>query len=194
MKIVVKVAEVTEKLFAADICQEIESSAKARGTGIAKRSVEYIESKIESGRAVIAKTEQNEFAGFCYIETFGHGKYVANSGLIVASVFRNQGLASAIKKKAFELSRALYPEAKLFGLTTNCSVMSINSDLGYKPVTYNKLTDDENFWNGCKSCVNYPTLMQKEMKNCICTAMIFDPDLYKNPIVKNIEISGILVQ
>ncbi|MEO6188665.1 MAG: GNAT family N-acetyltransferase, partial [Ginsengibacter sp.] len=45
----------------------------------------------------------------------------------------------------------------------------------YEPVTYSELTDDENFWAGCKSCVNYDILISKERKNCMCTAMLFDP-------------------
>jgi hypothetical protein len=53
--------------------------------------------------------------------------------------------------------------------------MKINSDLGYEPVTYSELTTDEQFWNGCKSCVNYEILQSKEKKNCLCTAMLYDP-------------------
>lgn len=158
----------------------MESSAKARGTGIAKRSPEYIEMKIDEGKAVIAVTKSGEWVGFCYIETWGHGEYVANSGLIVAPEFRKTGVAKAIKKKIFNLSREKYPESKIFGLTTGLAVMKINSELGYEPVTYSELTQDENFWAGCKSCVNYEILMSKDRKNCMCTAMLFDPkDHYK---------------
>jgi hypothetical protein len=85
------------------------------------------------------------------------------------------GLAKAIKHKIFELSRTKYPDAKLFGLTTGLAVMKINSELGYEPVTYSELTQDEDFWKGCKSCVNYDILTMKERKNCMCTAMLFDP-------------------
>lgn len=159
----------------------MESSAKARGTGIAKRSSGYIEQKIDEGKAVIAITDQNEWAGFCYIETWSHGEYVANSGLIVAPVFRKSGVAKSIKKKIFELSRTLYPDAKIFGLTTGLAVMKINSDLGYEPVTYSELTQDEAFWAGCKSCVNYEILMSKERKNCMCTAMLYDPKDHYEP-------------
>ena len=161
--------------FAQIICDEMESSAKARGTGIAKRSPEYIKEKMREGKAVIAFTEDGIWAGFCYIETWSHGEYVANSGLIVAPAFRKSGLAKNIKKKIFELSQKLYPGAKLFGLTTGLAVMKINSDLGYEPVTYSELTQDEAFWAGCKSCVNYEILMSKERKNCMCTAMLYDP-------------------
>jgi hypothetical protein len=153
----------------------MESSAKARGTGIAKRSPEYIKEKMREGKAVIAFTEDGFWAGFCYIETWSHGEYVANSGLIVAPAFRKSGLAKNIKKKIFDLSQKLYPGAKLFGLTTGLAVMKINSDLGYEPVTYSELTQDEAFWAGCKSCVNYEILMSKERKNCMCTAMLYDP-------------------
>lgn len=159
----------------------MEASAKARGTGIAKRSPDYISMKMEEGKAVIAHTPEGEWVGFCYIETWSHGEYVANSGLIVAPAFRKTGVAKAIKKRIFELSREKYPDSKLFGLTTGLAVMKINSDLGYEPVTYSELTQDEAFWAGCKSCVNHDILMAKERKNCLCTAMLFDPKDHFEP-------------
>ena len=167
--------------FAETICDEMEESAKARGTGIAKRSPEYIRDKMKEGKAVIALTKAGEWAGFCYIETWSHGQYVANSGLIVAPQFRKSGLAKAIKKKIFGLSRKKYPDAKIFGLTTGLAVMKINSELGYEPVTYSELTQDEAFWAGCKSCVNYEILMSKDRKNCMCTAMLYDPKDHYEP-------------
>ncbi|MCY7290565.1 MAG: GNAT family N-acetyltransferase, partial [Ferruginibacter sp.] len=144
--------------FAVIIASEMESSAKARGTGIARRTPEYIQQKMLEGKAVVAFSKDGIWAGFCYIETWSHGQYVANSGLIVAPQFRKSGLAKAIKKKIFALSRTTYPDAKLFGLTTGLAVMKINSDLGYEPVTYSELTQDDAFWAGCKSCVNYEIL------------------------------------
>ncbi len=158
----------------------MESSAKARGTGIAKRSPEYVAQKMEEGKAVIALTKEGEWVGFCYIETW-EGEYVANSGLIVAPQHRKSGVAKSIKEKVFQLSREKYPEAKIFGLTTGLAVMKINSDLGYEPVTYSELTQDEKFWAGCKSCVNYDILMMKERKNCLCTAMLYDPKDHYEP-------------
>jgi len=162
--------------YATTICNEMESSAKARGTGIAKRSPQYIEQKMLEGKAVIAFSPGNQWAGFCYIETWSHGNYVANSGLIVAPEFRKSGLAKAIKQKVFELSKTKYPHAKIFGLTTGLAVMKINSDLGYEPVTYSELTQDEDFWKGCRSCVNFEILKSKDRKNCLCTAMLYNPD------------------
>jgi hypothetical protein len=167
--------------YAAIIAAEMESSAKARGTGIAKRTPDYLIAKIDEGKAVIAHTPNGEWVGFCYIETWSHGEYVANSGLIVAPQFRKSGVAKAIKQKIFTLSREKYPEAKIFGLTTGLAVMKINSDLGYEPVTYSELTQDEAFWAGCKSCVNYDILMSKERKNCLCTGMLFDPKDHYTP-------------
>ena len=169
------IANASHQDFAQIICDEMESSAKARGTGIAKRSPDYIKEKMREGKAVIAFTPDGFWAGFCYIETWSHGEYVANSGLIVAPPFRKSGLARQIKKMVFSLSRKMYPEAKIFGLTTGLAVMKINSELGYEPVTYSELTDDENFWAGCKSCVNYDILISKDKKNCMCTAMLYDP-------------------
>ena len=161
--------------YAPQICVEMAESAKARGTGIAQRSPEYVADKMLEGKAVIALHKDGSWAGFCYIETWSHGDFVANSGLIVNPEFRKVGLAKAIKHKVFELSRNKYPEAKIFGLTTGLAVMKINSELGYEPVTYSELTQDEDFWKGCRSCVNYDILTMKERKNCMCTAMLFDP-------------------
>ncbi len=162
--------------FAETICDEMEASAKVRGTGIAKRSPEYVANKILEGKAVIALHKDGTWAGFCYIETWSHGSFVANSGLIVNPIYRKAGLAKAIKFKIFELSRQKYPDAKIFGLTTGLAVMKINSELGYEPVTYSQLTQDENFWKGCQSCVNYDILMSKGRQNCMCTAMLYDPE------------------
>src|SRR3954470_21858772 len=175
------VANESHLSFAQIICDEMAASAKARGTGIAKRSPEYIQQKMREGKAVIAFTDNGIWAGFCYIETWSHGEYVANSGLIVSPSFRKSGLAKLIKKKIFGLSRKLYPTAKIFGLTTGLAVMKINSELGYEPVTYSELTQDEGFWAGCKSCVNYDVLMSKERKNCLCTAMLYDPKDHYEP-------------
>ena len=180
-EIIIRVATQDDKKYSTIITDEMEASAKARGIGIAKRSPEYIEIKIDEEKAVIAVTKNGEWVGFCYIETWSHGEYVANSGLIVSPPFRNSGVAKAIKQKIFNLSRQKYPEAKIFGLTTGLAVMKINSDLGYEPVTYSELTQDEAFWAGCKSCVNYDILMGKERKNCMCTAMLFDPKDHYEP-------------
>jgi N-acetylglutamate synthase-like GNAT family acetyltransferase len=180
-QIIIRVATPDDKVYSKIITDEMEASAMARGTGIAKRSPEYIEQKIDEGKAVIALTAGGKWIGFCYIETWSHGEYVANSGLIVAPEYRKSGVAKSIKKKIFNLSREKYPEAKIFGLTTGLAVMKINSDLGYEPVTYSELTQDEAFWAGCKSCVNYEILMSKERKNCMCTAMLYDPKDHYEP-------------
>ena len=179
--IIVRVATSEDIIHATVITDEMAASAQARGTGIAKRSPEYIRQKMTEGKAVIAVTKENQWVGFCYIEAWGHEKFVANSGLIVAPEFRKSGIAKTIKHKIFALSRKKYPEAKIFGLTTGLAVMKINSDLGYEPVTYSELTDDDNFWAGCKSCVNYDILMSKNRKNCMCTAMLYDPKDHFEP-------------
>jgi hypothetical protein len=160
--------------FSESICQMIEAAARERGTGIAKRSVIYIQSKIEEGKAVIA-LEDGLLAGFCYIESWGHEKFVANSGLIVHPDFRKSGLAKLIKKKTFDLSLEKYPEAKVFGITTSLAVMRINAGLGYKPVTFSELTDDNTFWSGCQSCKNFDILTRTNRSHCLCTGMLFDP-------------------
>jgi GNAT superfamily N-acetyltransferase len=161
--------------YAEAICELIETAAKQRGTGIAKREPEYIKTKMTNGNAVIA-LDGDKLAGFCYIEIWEDKKYVANSGLIVHWDYRGQGLAKKIKAKAFELSRKKYPISKLFGITTSLPVMKINSDLGYRPVTFSELTQDETFWKGCQSCPNYDILSRNNRSNCLCTGMLFDPN------------------
>lgn len=183
-KIKIVVADESHIGFVDTILSTIETAAKARGTGIAKRSPEYIKKKMEEGKAIIAFVN-DEFAGFCYIETWGDKKFVANSGLIVVEKFRGHGLAKAIKKKAFDLSRSRYPEAKIFGLTTGLAVMKINSDLGYKPVTFSELTDDKDFWKGCEACVNFDILQRNNNKMCLCTGMLYDPAVESKKTVKH---------
>lgn len=175
MKIDIVVAEKKNLSYVTAINDAIDEAAKARGTGIARRTDEYITDKIEQGKAIIA-LNRDEFVGFCYIESWGHEKFVANSGLIVRTPYRGLGVAKKIKKAAFELSRKKFPNAKLFGLTTGEQVMRINTSLGYVPVTFAKLTDDEQFWAGCKSCVNYDILQRTNMTKCLCTGMVYDPE------------------
>lgn len=178
MVIDILVANKEHAVYAQQIVAMIEDAAKKRGTGIAKRKPEYIVQKMENGNAIIALDGQ-EVAGFCYIESWGHGKYVANSGLIVNENYRGLGLSKQIKKKAFEMSKEKFPTAKLFGLTTSLPVMKINSELGYRPVTFSELTDDEAFWKGCQSCVNYDILTRTDRKHCLCTGMLHDPNEQK---------------
>lgn len=173
-KINIVVADASHLPYVDIILETIATAAKARGTGIARRSPEYIQKKMEEGKAIIAFVNE-EFGGFCYIETWGDKKFVANSGLIVVEKFRGHGLAKAIKKKAFDLSRSRYPDAKIFGLTTGLAVMKINSELGYKPVTFSELTNDKAFWKGCEACVNFDILQRNHNKMCLCTGMLYDP-------------------
>ncbi|WP_324025188.1 GNAT family N-acetyltransferase [Maribacter sp. BPC-D8] len=166
--------------YAQDICDTIADSAKVRGTGIAKRTPEYIQRKLSNGNAILA-LDGEKFAGFCYIEIWGHEKFVANSGLIVHPDYRGQGLAKKIKAKIFDLSREKFPDAKIFGITTGLAVMKINNDLGYKPVTFSELTDDPEFWKGCQTCKNFDILTRTEQKMCLCTGMLYDGTTKKKP-------------
>ena len=172
MKLIV--ANTTHFKYAQAICDTIADSAKVRGTGIAKRTPEYIKKKLANGNAIIALNGE-AFAGFCYIEIWGHEKFVAHSGLIVHPDFRNQGLARKIKKAIFDLSMKKFPDAKIFGITTGLPVMKINYELGYKPVTFSELTDDPEFWKGCQTCKNFDVLTRTEQKMCLCTGMLYDP-------------------
>ena len=177
--IIVRIANEGDSKYSQEIVDEMASSAKARGTGIAKRTPEYVSGKMKEGKAVIAITEGGQWVGFCYIECWGHEKFVANSGLIVSPEFRGRGVAKAIKFTAFRLSRKKFPGAKIFGLTTGLQVMKINNELGYSPVPFSELTDDDEFWKGCGSCVNFPILTSKNRKNCLCTGMLYDPEWEK---------------
>ena len=175
MNINIYIASESHTKYAEEICELVYISAQERGTGIAKRSPEYVKQKMRDGKAVIALAEDGTFAGYSYIETWSHTKFVANSGLIVAHQFRNTGLAKRIKKKIFELSRTMYPYAKIFSITTGLAVMKINTALGYKPVPFSELTDDKEFWAGCKGCINYDVLERNNFQRCLCTGLLYDP-------------------
>mgnify|MGYP002624929362 FL=1 len=161
--------------YAREIVDEIYLSSLERGTGIAKRTPEYIISKMEAGKAVMALTEDGRFAGFSYIESWEGKKYVANSGLIVAHEFRGQGLAMKIKERIFRLSREMFPDAKIFSITTGAAVMKMNYELGFRPVTFNELTKDPEFWKGCEGCRHFGILKDRDYKMCLCTGLLYDP-------------------
>ncbi len=176
MHIDVMVADASHIIYADEICEEILISARERGTGIARRTPEYISEKILAGKAIIAIDENGRFAGFSYIETWGGKEYVANSGLIVAHAFRGIGLAMRIKTRIFELSREKYPNAKIFSITTGAAVMKMNYELGFRPVTFAALTDDPEFWKGCQGCRNYQILESNNYRMCLCTGLLYDPE------------------
>jgi len=160
--------------YAAGVCEMIEEASKDKNTALAIRTIDYIEEKLKTEKAIIA-LHHDKVIGFCYIETWEHGKFVANSGLIVSAEYRKSGLAQTIKEMAFKLSEKKYPNAKIFGLTTSLAVMKINSNLGYKAVTFSELTTDDNFWKGCETCKYFDILQRTTRKHCLCTAMVFDP-------------------
>ena len=172
----VEVANESHVKYADEICEEVFISARERGTGIARRTPEYVIEKMLAGKAVIAVAENGEFAGFSYIETWGHKQFVANSGLIVAHAFRGQGLAMRIKRRIFQLSRELFPKAKIFSITTGAAVMKMNYELGFRPVPFSFLTDDPEFWKGCQGCRNYSILESNAFKMCLCTGLLYDPE------------------
>ncbi len=176
MNVNIYVADSSHVIYADAICELVQKSALERGTGIAKRTPDYITQKMIDGKAVIA-LEGNEFVGFAYIETWSHSKFVANSGLIVAHKYRSLGFAKKIKNKVFNLSRKLYPDSKIFSITTGLAIMNINTHLGFKPVTFSLLTDDKEFWKGCEGCVNFDILKRNDYKMCLCTGLLYDPSL-----------------
>lgn len=174
-EIEVVVAEAAHEKYVDTILETITAAAKIRGTGIAKRTHDYVVTKMREAKAVIAlKGEQ--FVGFSYIETWGNKHYVTTSGLIVHPDYRGLGVAKRIKDMTFTLARLRWPKAKIFSLTSGAAVMQMNTQLGYKPVTFDELTDDEAFWRGCEGCVNVDILKRTNRKYCICTGMLYDPE------------------
>jgi GNAT superfamily N-acetyltransferase len=175
-EIEVLVANVEHEVYVDTILDTIAEAAKVRGTGIAKRTHEYLAKKMAEAKAVIAlRKSDGRFAGFSYIETWENQQYVTTSGLIVHPDFRGLGLAKRIKDMTFTLARTRWPRAKIFSLTSGAAVMTMNTQLGYQPVTFADLTDDEAFWKGCEGCVNVDVLHRTGRKYCICTAMLYDP-------------------
>ena len=171
----VMVADESHEKYIDFILQTIADAAKVRGTGIARRTHEYLAIKIREAKAVIALAG-DRFAGFSYIETWGNKQYVTTSGLIVHPDFRGHHVAKRIKDLTFSLARTRWPHAKIFSLTSGAAVMKMNTELGYQPVTFADLTDDEAFWRGCEGCVNVDVLHRTGRKYCICTAMLYDPE------------------
>jgi GNAT superfamily N-acetyltransferase len=174
-EIKVMVADPSQEKYVDTILDTIAEAAKVRGTGIAKRTHEYLATKMKEAKAVIALSG-DKFAGFSYIETWGNKEYVTTSGLIVHPDFRGLGVAKKIKDLTFSLARTRWPNAKIFSLTSGAAVMAMNTQLGYQPVTFTELTDDEAFWRGCEGCVNVDVLHRTKRKYCICTAMMYDPE------------------
>jgi GNAT superfamily N-acetyltransferase len=173
----VRIAQPQDVKYVYPIIEEMERSARARGTGIARRTPQSVCQKIYDGKAVIAIAENGEWAGFSYIEVWGGGEYVSNSGMIVNPVYRNKGVASQIKQSVFALARKRYPAAKIFSITTGAAIMKMNHRLGFEPVVYSDITRDPTFWDQCKQCVNYPILQSNRREKCLCTAMLFVPEV-----------------
>lgn len=173
--IFVRIATINDIRYINEILNETAASAIARGTGIANRTPESVAQKMRDGKAVIAVTSTGKWVGFSYIQTWEQDRFVSNSGLIVAPEFRHSGVAKSIKDRIFKLSRRMYPQAKVFSITSGTAVMRMNSLLGFQPVAFSEITHDEQFWEGCKSCPNYDILERKHKCNCLCTAMLFDP-------------------
>ncbi len=174
----VMVADPSHERYVDTILDTMAEAAKVRGTGIARRSHEYLATKMRETKAVIALAG-DRFAGFSYIETWGNKHYVTTSGLIVHPDYQGLGVAKSIKDMTFTLARTRWPFAKIFSLTSGSAVMRMNTQLGYLPVTFADLTDDEAFWRGCEGCINVDVLRRTGRKYCICTGMLYDPALHK---------------
>lgn len=164
-----------EHLMQADsICQQMHLSAQSRGTGIAGRSPDYVRQKMQAGTAIIATLSDGQWVGFTYLDAWENGTFVSQSGLIVAPDFRHQGVAHRLKKALFTLSRQLFPDAKLFSITTGQLVMDLNRELGFRPVAFSELPHDAQFWHQCGTCRNCDILARTGGEYCLCTGMLFD--------------------
>lgn len=195
----IKVADADDEKYVDTIIDTIREAAKKRGTGIAERTHEYVATKMKESKAVLALCG-DKFAGFSYIETWGNKHYVTTSGLIVHPDYLGMGVARRIKDYTFTLARVRWPNAKIFSLTSGDAVMKMNTQLGYVPVSFNQLTDDDAFWKGCEGCCNHDILMAKNRKFCICTGMLYDPEKHKGEptpvsvfqdIVRTLTVRGI---
>ncbi|TWR23756.1 N-acetyltransferase [Mucilaginibacter achroorhodeus] len=174
-RIIVRIAQSSDCIYAQQISEETERSAIARGSGISKRSIASILDKMNNGRAVVALSPDGKWAGFSYFDVWDNGKFVSNSGLIVSPDFRQHGVAHQIKEMVFNLCREAYPKAQVFSITSGIAIMKMNTHLGFEPVTYAEIAQEDAFWQGCKSCVNYNILNSKQGRNCLCTAMLYTP-------------------
>lgn len=197
--IIIKVAEASDEKYVDTILDTIREAARKRGTGIAERTHEYVATKMRESKAILALAGER-FAGFSYIETWGNKHYVTTSGLIVHPDFLGMGVAKRIKDYTFTLARVRWPHAKIFSLTSGDAVMKMNTQLGYVPVSFNQLTDDDAFWRGCQGCTNHDILVAKNRKFCICTGMLYDPEKHKGEptpievfqdVIKTLTLRGI---
>ena len=105
----------------------------------------------------------------------------------MAHAFRGIGLAKRIKQRIFQLSRELFPDAKIFSITTGAAVMKMNYEIGFRPVPFAELTHDPEFWKGCMGCRNFPILENNNYKMCLCTGLLYDPKEHiaiQNEVIK----------
>ena len=175
MEISVEVASEEHIPYIKDILAAIYEASQDKNNSIVMRDPDYLAAKMKEGKAVIALCD-GDFAGFCYIECWEEERYVANSGLIVKPEYRGQHLASRIKKKIFEVSREMFPNACIFSITKSQAVKKMNTALGFKQAPYEELTSDPKFWKGCDTCPYFPELLANNYKSCQCTGLLFSPE------------------
>jgi GNAT superfamily N-acetyltransferase len=176
MSVIITLATEEHTKYAEFISEMTASASIERKTGISTRPPELIKQKMRASKAAVAM-DNDVVAGFSYIETWGDGEFVSSSGLIVNPDYRKQQIARRLKTFLFNLARERYPDAILFGLTTSPAVMKLNNELGYQVAAFSDLPQDESFWKGCESCVNFDILSRTERKYCLCTGMIYNPKI-----------------
>lgn len=172
--IIVLTANERHHRYIPDILAAIYQASQVKGNSIVMRDPDYLAQKMDEGKAVIA-LDGEVFVGFCYIECWQDGQFVANSGLIVRPEYRGRGIASRIKGQIFRVCREMFPQAKIFGITKSQAVIRMNKRLGFLEVGYAELTDDPRFWKGCDTCPHFPTLLASGYQNCECHGLLFDP-------------------
>jgi hypothetical protein len=158
------------------IADLLDEGAISRGIGRGRRPDSLMLQKIRENRSIMAFNPEGDVVGFCYIDTWNNDSFVVHNALIVAPKYRDKNLGWLIKEFAFKITRSRWPDAKIFGLTTTQAVMHINSKLGYEPVVYAALPQDERFWNGHSNCIYYDVLQRSGGRFCLCTAMLYDPE------------------
>ncbi len=152
--------------------------AAAQSSDIATRSPELITSKIEQEHAALALTTENMVVGFGYISLY-NDNVLSHSALVVHPEYRGRGIFRGLKKTLIDIGDKLFPGVDIISLTTSLKVKKVNESLGYKAVSLKELTQDKNFWSGCKGCKQYDEMQQMkfpESENsigeyCCCSAM-----------------------
>ncbi len=170
-RIVVRVARPADRIHAAAASRLIRRAAVAHD--LAQRSAALLRDKIEHGRAAIALID-DELVGFGFFSEWESGEFVSHSGLVVRDDLRGKGLGRRLKRALLDASMRLFPRAKTMSITTSPAVLAMNASLGFVRVPLSRLTKDEAFWDGCRTCRNFASV-RRAGKKCCCFGMLKAP-------------------